>query len=711
MKKSLRFSCFSLSRFSLIRLLTPALALATLSCLNAAPAPVPASEVAFTSQVQLGNIFTLGEKVQIEADIKTGTGADWYVTDFEGNKVASGQASVANGKVRFAPEAVGKGYYSVFVTSKIGQQTVGEGRTSYAVVPPADITKMPDSKFGIQTHFAQNMPTDMLPLLAKAGITTVRDEQYWGSVEKTKGTFDFSHFQGYMDALKMLRMEPLICMTFGNKAYDNQAGVPEYKLAPWNPETFDAYANYCVQVLNHYGNQIRVAEIWNEYNGTFCAGQAAKDRPKTYTEMLKVAYAKIKAARPDVQVLGAATVKIPLPYLDKLFKQGALAYMDGVAVHPYMSPDEAEQSLASLVAMMKKYNHGKTKSIWCTEYGWSQDKTPERMEAAQHLVRMSTCLLTQPEVAYMNWYLSRDYAPNFAVMGIVHDQKDPAGPLTPVMPYPAYANLISLLYGATFKQHVATDVRTRLYQFDKPSQQVWVCWSMFDNANIQLTAGGPVTLVNMVGGEKKLSPVNGKVTVSVGELPVYLVAAKGIVSGVSEAPRSDTVISDSEHEYGGPDTKSAWSYLYEGNDKTGSTAYDPGAAVPMQWTPSPGDWADLWSGPGKYFNVGASGAQPGGVSGGQGWAIRRWTSTVNGKVHIVARITTGTQGDGCGFKVFVDGKEMFSKLLPAKGKDTIDLIQEVRTGTKVDFVATPGPGTDTSFDNAGYRIQILTPSK
>jgi len=676
--------------------------------------PVFTGDVLFTNQVQRGNIFTVGETVQIEADVQRGDRVDWCVTDWEGTQRSAGNAAVKDGKVRFAPAATGKGYYSVFVAVQGGQT----GRTAYAVVPAVDLAGMADSKFGVQTHFAQSMPLDFLPLLTKAGIMHVRDEQYWGHVEREPGTFDFSHFEGYMAALQKQGVHPLICMSFGNPLYDKQKGpngkpLPDYKLAPWNPALYDAYGNYCVAVLKRYGAQVDTAEIWNEYNGgTFIAGEAAKNKFKTYTDMIHVVYRKIKAARPDVTVLGAATVKIPLPYLEKLFKQGALDDMDAVAVHPYMSPDEAERSLAALVAMMKTFNHGKAKPIWCTEYGFATDKTPERLEAAKHLVRMSTCLLTQSEVRRMYWYLARDYAAQgFASMGIIHEQNDPMGPLTPVMAYPAYANFISLLHHATFLQRAKTDVRTRLYAFEKEKQQLWIGWSMFETANLQITTRKPVALIDLVGGEKTLTPVDGRVTVTVDETPVYILADKGAAASVAEMPRRDTMIADSESEFGGPDVTNAWSYLYCGNNKTGTAPYDPGQAIHMTWKPSPGDWADTWAGPGEWFNHSAGAGQPGVIAGGQGWAIRRWTSTVDGPIHVLAKLTTSVQGDGCGFKVFLDSRELYNKLLPVKAKDTIDLALTVTKGARLDFVATPGPATDTSYDVAGFRIQILTVAK
>ena len=68
-----------------------------------------------------------------------------------------------------------------------------------------------------------------------------------------------------------------------------------------------AAVRYAVEVLRHYGSEIKAVEIWNEYNGTFCKGPATQDRSGTYLRMLRAAYTAIKRERPDVLVLGGAT--------------------------------------------------------------------------------------------------------------------------------------------------------------------------------------------------------------------------------------------------------------------------------------------------------------------------------------------------------------------------------------------------------------------
>ncbi len=667
-------------------------------------------EVGFPNQVQPGNIFTVGEKVQLKAEIQSGSGVKWTVKNYKGDTLATGTATVTNHEALIVPNIAATGYYVLQIASMNAAEAVGEGRTTFAVVPAFNIARMADSKYGVMTHFATGMPLDdrLLPILEKGGVSWIRDEQPWGALEKAKGQYDFtSQYTAYMEAAKKLNMNVLFDASFGNTLYDNQPNVKVYKLAPYTTEGYAGFANYCAAVLQKYGNQLHCIEIWNEYNGTFCDGVASKDRPKYYTELLKASYEKVKSVRPDVAVLGGAAVKIPIPYLEKLFKLGALNYMDAIAVHPYQTPETVERSLADLVALTKKYNHGQSKPIWATECGYSHDQSADRPEAASHLVRMMVLESTFPEVQRIIWYLSRDFR-EFTIMGLVRSDADPAGAFTPTMPYAAYANVIHQLYGTRFVQREKTDDRSLVYRFEGPAQTVWVCWSSTGTA--QMRFAGPVRRFDIVGSEIAAPAGGGATEVGLDASPIFVVADKGAVTGVTETPRSDQLIANSLRDFSSEQGKNGWTYNYIANNPTGSAPYDPAKVAPMSWLPSPGDWADVWTGPGKYFTLGEEGGSGGVINNGQGWAVLRWTSDRNGPVHITATPRAPEQGDGIGVKVFADGKELFSQLLPVKTTANIDLTATVAKGTKLDFIVTPGPKTDTNYDQVNWKISVLTPA-
>ena len=121
-------------KFPALCLLTASLWLAG-SRPASAQRPPPATEVGFSTQVQPGNIFTVGEKVQLKAEIRSGSGVKWTVKDHRGNSLATGTAEVADHQALITPDIAAAGYYVLQVASTNGAEALGEGRTTFAVVP------------------------------------------------------------------------------------------------------------------------------------------------------------------------------------------------------------------------------------------------------------------------------------------------------------------------------------------------------------------------------------------------------------------------------------------------------------------------------------------------------------------------------------------------------------------------------------------------
>jgi hypothetical protein len=240
---------------------------------------------------------------------------------------------------------------------------------------------------------------------------------------------------------------------------------------------------------------------------------------------------------------------------------------------------------------------------------------------------------------------------------------------------------------------------------------MWACWSLSGKPQVSFPTMGPLTLVNAVGGEKHLMPIDGRIDVTLGETPVYVVAAKSdLVAGVKEQPRPDRIHADSLHDFAQEQDVKGWRYGYivSANGKP----YDPKAVEWMKWEEG-ADSALAWRGPKGYSNlvIAEGGTHPSAGKGNPVWTVRRWTSDVDGELHLVAKASrTSTQGDGTECKVFVDGIEVYSKLLAPGGKETVDQNITVQKGSRVDFVITPGPKADTNFDHTGLRITLLAPA-
>ncbi|HWC62111.1 MAG TPA: hypothetical protein VG501_00705, partial [Rhizomicrobium sp.] len=244
-------------------------ALAMLAALGLSPVLAMGATI---SSPALGNIFVAGEPVTLTLRANGGK-AHWVLKDFSGKEAASGDTILSGGVTAIPLPVTARGYFTFEAVSG-----ADKGETALAVLPPA---KPPSasSPFGVVTHFAKGWDTDIIPLIEKAGLRRVRDEQPWRRVEREPGHYEFPpQFTAYMGALKAHNIDPLIVLDFSNPLYDGDK-------TPYSDQGRASFSAYGRAVLQRYGSQISAMEVWNEYNGSFCEGPCRSDRPGTYASM------------------------------------------------------------------------------------------------------------------------------------------------------------------------------------------------------------------------------------------------------------------------------------------------------------------------------------------------------------------------------------------------------------------------------------------
>ncbi len=679
--------------------------LAALFLCLAHPAAARAVDTLTLSQAQLGNVFSTAETVQIPLQT-TGDSVSWTSTDFYGAVTAGGPLTVGSGgTATILPNLNRLGYFALHVTASRAGAAVATADTAFAVLAPVNISTMADSPFGVCTHFAQGYNTDVMPLIARAGISKFRDEQYWQYVEPTltsPPTYVFPDtFVNYMAAAAALKLNPMTEFDFANSNYDGGH-------TPYTAAGNTGYANYSAAVLNRYGPQIKEVNIWNEYNGTYCDPPAADDRPTYYTAMLKAAYTAIKAAQPSVQVAGGACVPVPLPWFQSLFGYGALDYMDAVDIHPYVSfPEGTETQLAALQALIVQYNHGNgLKPIWATECGYTDTVNPGRQAMASYLVRLMTIMRTSG-VERAFWYLVADDG-NYS-SGLLHSSYDPLGPYAPSSGYAAYANLIQQLYGAQFVARDATDPRTRVYAFSRAAdgKTVRVAWSAAGTTQLLLSASVPLTVINIMGESAVMQPVNGLVALPLDINPVYVV---GTVDAVREVGR-DKLVADSVADFSSVQgtQPGSWTYnCYDGD----ITAYPANylAVKPMTYTQTSAEFA--WTAPYYAQLIDQNGAHPSNRPDSSGnytqvWSVRRWQSNVTGAGHLIGSVIHASPfGDGAGAMIYVDGVQVYSTMVSGTNSASFDFTTPIKAGSNIDFVVTSGAGDNVDYDYVSFPVKI-----
>ena len=669
--------------------------LALWGLLTAASAQAPVTLT--LGPMPLGHVFADGTLVRIPIN-SNGDAVLWQVKDFAGQTVGQGRISPANGAGAVTLPVGERGYFTLHLSASKEAGPAKELTTTFAVLAPFDLAHVADSPFGVMTHFAQGWDTDLIPLIVQAGAKEARDEAYWDQVEAAPGVFAFPlRVDTYMTRLEQSHLSSLMPLTFENHNYDGGQ-------TPYTDAGFDAYARYGGQVLTHFGSQIRAVEVWNEYNGSFCKGPAAQDRAATYAKMLARAYHEIKRTRPGVTVLGGGTAGVPMPYFEKLFQAGALTNMDAVSVHPYRygeMPEGIEQDITKLDALIRRYNGGRPKPIWVTEVGWFLKKSAapgdlaiDESDQAKFVVRAYTLLLSAG-VRKVFWYLFRDYGA-FATMGLVRSDRDPLGRYAPKPAFVSFATMTRQLTGRTFVRREPTLASLYSLVFRRPAgtDDVRVLWSLTPRALTVRTAG-PVRVVDVMGQERTLAPVGGRVTVTLSDAPLYLHGGRPVLPPPDRAATG--VIANSVRDFSDVQGTHGWFYGY-------------GAAPDFTLLPQHRltDWREEWVGPGRWLSLTAGSQHPDAIEGRPVRAVRRWVSMVAGRVRIVGDVSRGTEGDGTGVQVVNDGQTLFSRLLgggqPVRAH--LDVTTVVKVGSHIDFAVDPGPGTNIDYDETQIAVTI-----
>lgn len=498
---------------------------------------------------QLGNVFVAGEPVRIGV---SGSGS-WQLRNLTGDIVREGRHE-GQGELRLELPAGERGHYQLSFTDAA---TGKRAQTALAVLEPFDLSAVPDSPFGICTHFGQLQGPDtdldarskespvVIPLIQLGGFKTQRDELTWKRTEPVRGTCVFPNaHQHYMAACGAHAVDSLIILNYNNRHYDGGN-------TPHTDDGLSGFANYARQIVRRYGPQLSAVEVWNEFNGSFSKGPAAK-RPEAYFRLLQRTYEAVKEERPDLMVVAPAAVTLPFGWLERLFRLGALEYLDAVSVHPYIfprQPDTRKDSLSALLSrlqdLIKKYNRGEPKPVHLSELGWPTHRGAtgvSGLEQARYAVR-SLVLSLSVGVEKIYWYTllntgtdRRKREHNF---GLLRHPDDPLGAYTPKPAYVALAVAARQLSSADFIKQEGTPDPVYSVLFERAGQPLRVVWTPKRggrevNAALTLRAEAPLTVTDMMGKTARLEPRGGRVRVTLSGSPLYVRGEAAVEGSMAE---------------------------------------------------------------------------------------------------------------------------------------------------------------------------------
>lgn len=631
----------------------------------------PARATITLSQARLGNVFLTTESVQIPLTCD-GDEVAWTVKDFFGATVKQGSVTPVNSSASVVPALGRVGYFELLLTEKKDGSVLSTKETTLAVLTPFDASTLSaTAPWGAQTHYAQYLSTQPLALLARAGIKHFRDDHYWAALESTRGVYTYpAPYTRFMQDAANAGLQPLLTLGWGNSLYDGGGCI-----VPYTESGREGFANYARSLVTQYGSQLKALEVWNEFNGgTYVDGPAKDNKPYYYTLLLKKVYETVKPVRPDVKIVAGATVPIAHGFLQNLFIQGAMPYLDVVSVHPYRGfAAGVDVELAELRELIKSYNNGVEKPIWASEFSLAIETKEQQYEGAAYLAQMIPLMLSQ-KVERMYYYLSTDDTV-FPMRGLLATHDDPKGKHTPHPTFVAYATAIRQLTNARFEWRVAnTSPSTYALKFLKGSAKLYPMWAT-QPVTVKIGATSNLTVTDLMGNARTITPVNGFVTL---ELDKHVQYISGDIKSFAEV--NTTLFADSTAGYS--KTQGLYGWFYGSATVPLGGTYSPALFLPMTWK--------MWNGD-NYRWVGGSlnnFITVGQVHPTNAWAVRRWVSDKAGTVTLTGEASrVDGRGNGVYVRIFVDGREVYTRFLAPTEEITYEVPNVTITqGTIIDFV-------------------------
>ncbi|MCC6613561.1 MAG: LysM peptidoglycan-binding domain-containing protein [Anaerolineae bacterium] len=257
---------------------------------------------------------------------------------------------------------------------------------------------------GIAAYFAGQDAADVVTQIERLNVSWVKVEVLWHDVEPEPGEYAFDQLDAVVDALAQSELHILFTVW----AAPDWARSSAEENGP--PDDFSAYAGFVRLLADRYSGRVDAYEIWSEpnlrrqWNNPTHGISAA-----SYADLLRPAYAAIKAGDPDALVISAGLAPTGFNdgvnaiddrlFLRDLYVSGLADISDAVGAHPggWANPPDARccdqpegvdthydsrsffflDTLADYHQIMVESGDAAT-PIWVTRFGWgsSEDTTP-----------------------------------------------------------------------------------------------------------------------------------------------------------------------------------------------------------------------------------------------------------------------------------------------------------------------------------------------
>lgn len=258
-----------------------------------------------------------------------------------------------------------------------------------------------------------------LQLTRELGASTIVQFFPWAYAEPAPGNYDWFHADRIVRHARRqgLRIIARLGLVPAWARPSHSDSPTTLNVLPEN--SFADFARYAGVFARRYRDAIDAIIIWNEPNLSFEWGYRPVD-PAAYTRLLRASYQQIKAANPDAQVLagalaptlegaGSAAGLNEIDFLTGMYKAGAGATFDALAIHTYgfrdppaaePAPERLNFRRAELLRETMIAQGDGDKPAFITEFGWNDHP---RWAAAVRPSQRSAYTIQAFNYAAANW--------------------------------------------------------------------------------------------------------------------------------------------------------------------------------------------------------------------------------------------------------------------------------------------------------------------
>ncbi|MDQ2808572.1 MAG: cellulase family glycosylhydrolase [Chloroflexota bacterium] len=323
----------------------------------------------------------------------------------------------------YHPENVGTPYEVLL--SQLGKYQLGKTHPN-----PAPAPEFSRQEFGIQeshvlwTNQSLASIQMLLDRVKAGGLKWLRFDVEWMDVETAPHQWNQTYLSRLDSVLSLMQargIEPIAILQTapswakaeGVGCWKKPGDTHQWAIPPNNPADYGAVASY---LAKRYAGRIHTWEIWNEPNICDFWNTPSGPDAARYVQLLKVAYPAIKAADPNITVLGGALSGNDCNYLRDMYAAGAKGYFDALSIHPYSNSNPPDQigskcdqgSFASVPQIEQTMADlgDPNKPIWITEMGWSTQHGVSDADRATYFQQAVQLVRSWPYVkVFIAYYL------------------------------------------------------------------------------------------------------------------------------------------------------------------------------------------------------------------------------------------------------------------------------------------------------------------